>query len=379
MAGIYLHIPFCKSRCVYCDFYSSTALGRREALVAALREELTARKDFLGNEPLKTVYFGGGTPSLCSPAQIASLMDTIRELWDTSALEEVTLEANPDDLDEAYLAGLHETGINRLSLGIQSFSEKTLRWMNRRHTAAGAIQAVEEARKAGFDNISIDLIYGLPGEPWKAWEESLQQAIDLEVEHISAYHLTIEPGTELGRRAASGALDPVSEEAGLEQFLLLHRRLVGAGMEHYEISNFARPGRRSRHNGSYWTGSPYLGAGPSAHSYDGHRLRRWNAPDLESYLAAGPSGGAFEQEELLERDLYNEYLMTRLRTAEGVDAGEIGARFGRDVSDYFTGRAARFVTGGLLKQDRSRYSIPPERFFTADGVISDLFDVGPGL
>lgn len=372
MAGIYLHIPFCKSRCYYCDFYSCTSLAKKPRLLEALEWELTLGRDFLGSAPLRSVYFGGGTPSLCSPGQIGTLLDRVGTLWDTSHIEEVTLEANPDDLTPAYLEGLRAAGVGRLSLGIQSFRDGDLRWMHRRHTASAAVHAVRAARAAGFANLTIDLIYGLPGMSLEAWDDNLRAALELDVEHVSAYHLTLEPGTVFGRRAERGELTPADEQAGRAQFDLLRRRLCDGGFEHYEVSNFARSGYRAVHNSSYWLGDPYLGVGPSAHSYDGH-TRRWNVSDLDRYLEELPRSAHFECETLSDTDRYNEYLMTRLRTDRGVDLREIEECFGARKLQYFLDRAAKFTAAGVMLRQGERYRLSAEAFFVSDGVISDLF------
>lgn len=372
MAGLYFHIPFCKSRCYYCDFYSCTSLAKKPLLLNALRDELTRNRDFLGGEPLRSLYFGGGTPSLCTPAEIGGLIRHAAQLWDLSQVREVTLEANPDDLSAPYLEALRREGVDRLSLGIQSFRDDDLRWMHRRHTAAAAVRAVQDARAAGFDNLTIDLIYGLPGMTLAAWDDNLRQAVDLDVEHISAYHLTLEPGTVFGRRAARGELAPADEQAGRAQFDRLRERLSAAGFEHYEVSNFARAGRRALHNSGYWFGEPYLGVGPSAHSYDG-RIRRWNHADLGRYLDGLPQNAFYETETLGDDDRYNEYLMTRLRTDRGIDAEELRGLFGARKLQYFETRAARFVAAGLMVRDPRRYRLPGEAFFVSDGIISDLF------
>ncbi len=373
MAGLYFHIPFCLSRCYYCDFYSCTSLARKPMLLQTLEQEMILNRDFFGAQPLRTLYFGGGTPSLCTPEEIGRLIRRAASLWDTSQVEEMTLEANPDDLTEPYLAALRAEGVNRLSLGVQSFRDEDLRWMHRRHDAASARKAVHMARAAGFDNLTLDLIYGLPSMTLAQWDANLQEALDLGIEHLSAYHLTLEPGTVFGRQAARGQLRPADERAGREQFEWLHRRMTEAGFEHYEISNFARPGRRAVHNSSYWFGEPYLGVGPSAHSYDGKRLRRWNCADLRRYLTEMPHQPPYETETLSDTDLYNEYLMTRLRTDRGVDLQELSATFGPERAQYFLERADKFLAGGLMIRHQRHYRLPAEAFFVSDGIISDLF------
>ncbi|WP_418991698.1 radical SAM family heme chaperone HemW [Alistipes sp.] len=370
MAGIYFHIPFCKRICAYCDFYRSASLARMDDLVAALHRELEDRSDWLRGEAVRTRYFGGGTPSLLAPAQIRALLDHAGELFDCSSVAETTLEANPDDLTPAYLDTLLAAGIDRLSIGVQSFDDACLLWMNRRHTAAEAVEAVRNARRAGFGNITVDLIFGVPGFGGDSLRRTLCQTLELGVQHISAYHLTVEPRTTLGRRAARGEFAPVDEAVSEEEFLTVHRTLTGAGFEHYEVSNYALPGFRARHNAAYWHGASYLGLGPAAHSYDGGRVRSWNVASLEQYLAGAPA----ETETLSDRDRFNEYLMTRLRTAEGVVLAEVEHLFGRERLARLLHDAKSSVCAHTLRTEDGRLAIPPERFLVSDAVIEALFE-----
>ena len=369
MAGLYFHIPFCKRVCAYCDFYKSVELDRMEPLAEAMRRELEARRDYLGGEPVRTRYFGGGTPSLCPPETIGGLLARAAELFDCSAVEETTLEANPDDLTPAYLEALRRTGIDRLSIGIQSFDDACLKLMNRRHTAAQAIGAVRAAQRAGFGNITADLIFGIPGFGGDSLKRSLDGMLSLGVQHISAYHLTIEPDTAFGRRAARGEFRVVEEEVSEEEFLTVHQTLTAAGFEHYEVSNYALPGFRARHNASYWHGTKYLGIGPAAHSFDGEE-RHWNACSVEKYIAGAPAG----KEVLTQRDRFNEYVMTALRTAEGIDLEEAAARFGAKRLARMQEEAAPFLRSGTLRIDRGRMALPPEKFLISDAVIGALFE-----
>jgi len=369
MAGLYFHIPFCKRVCAYCDFFKSVDLRRIGEVLAAMHRELQQQSSFLDGEPIRTRYFGGGTPSLCTPQQIGGLLRHAAELFDCTAVEETTLEANPDDLSGPRLDALRRAGIDRLSLGVQSFDDACLRLMNRRHTAAQAIEAVKLARAAGFDNITVDLIFGIPGFGGDSLRRSLDAALALAPEHVSAYHLTVEPDTAFGRRAAQGRFAPVDEEVSEQEFLTVHRRLTEAGYEHYEVSNFALPGRRARHNAAYWHGAKYLGIGPAAHSYDG-RERRWNASSLDRYTAGEPP----EREVLTGRDRCNEYVMTRLRTAEGIDLDETQQLFGAGAAARIEQEAARFVAAGMLTAAGRRLAVPPERFLISDAVIEALFE-----
>ena len=251
MAGLYFHIPFCKRVCAYCDFYKSVDLRRMDELVEAMHRELDARREYTGGEAVRTRYFGGGTPSLCQAETIAGLLDHAAMLFDCSAAEETTLEANPDDLTPAYLAALRRAGIDRLSIGVQSFDDACLKLMNRRHTAAQAVEAVRNAQQEGFENITVDLIFGVSGFGGDALRRSLDRTLGLGVQHISAYHLTIEPGTAFGRRAARGEFAPVDETVSEAEYAFVHETLTGAGFEHYEVSNYALPGFRARHNAAY--------------------------------------------------------------------------------------------------------------------------------
>lgn len=370
MAGLYIHIPFCKRKCGYCDFYSCTRLEMRPAALAALLGEMEAERDFLPARPLDTIYIGGGTPTLYTPRELQSLITRAQELWGYRHGAEITVEANPDDLTPQYLEALAATDVNRLSIGIQSFLDRDLRLMNRRHTAAQAIGAVKDAQRAGFSNISIDLIYGIPGMDGDEWRGNIDAALGLDVHHISAYHLTIEDGTPMGRAQARGEFTPVEENRSEEQYLLLHTMLAGAGYEHYEISNFARPGLRARHNSSYWSGEPYLGIGPAAHSFDGVR-RRGFPRSLELYLT--DRAGNYITETLTPDDRFNEYVMTRLRTAEGVDTGRMEALFGTAALRSFEDSARKHVRTGLLVRQGARIFIPAEKFLVSDVVIADLF------
>lgn len=374
MAGIYFHIPFCKRLCAYCDFYKSVETARLDETLAAMHRELKAREEYLHERRIDTLYFGGGTPSLCSPEQLQELLDHAARLYDCSDVGEITVEANPDDLTPEYIARLRDTQINRLSIGIQSFDDGCLKLMNRRHTAAQAIDAVGNAQRAGFSNITIDLIFGVPGYGGDVLRHSLGQALALGIQHISAYHLTVEPNTAFGRRAARGEFSAVADRVSEEEFLEIHDLLAAAGFDHYEVSNYALPGFRARHNAAYWRGGEYLGIGPAAHSFDG-RSRQWNVSSVGDYLT-GVAGGS---EQLSERDHYNEYVMTALRTAEGIDCGVVGARFGAEQLAKMVHRAQLSLDTGVLRRSGTRLAIPPEKFLVSDGVIEALFETEHGV
>lgn len=374
MAGLYFHIPFCKRICAYCDFFKEVGTERLPALVEAMHRELVDRRDYLGGEPVRTRYFGGGTPSLCPPETIRGLLDRAAQIFDCSAVEETTLEANPDDLDAPYLAALREAGIDRLSIGVQSFDDDCLRLMNRRHNAAQAESAIRTAKQAGFSNITADLIFGVPGFGGDSLRRTLDRLLEADVQHISAYHLTVEPDTAFGRRAARGSFVPVSDATSEEEFRIVRETLCGAGFEHYEISNFARAGFRARHNAAYWHGVSYLGIGPAAHSYDGGSERHWNVASVARYIEGAPA----ESERLTETDRYNEYLLTHLRTVEGIDLAEMERTFGHEHIARLLRAAEVSLQSGALRLSADRLAVPPEHFLVSDTVICALFETeGP--
>lgn len=372
MAGLYFHVPFCKSKCYYCDFYSRVNIDSlRGAYLDAVERELALRKDFLQDEVVKTVYFGGGTPSLLTCGEIARLTDRAAALFDLDTTE-VTLEANPENLSDSFLKGLKGTPINRLSIGIQSFSDTELAAINRKHSAQDAIDAVKRCQDAGFENISIDLIYGLPSQTLEGWSENLQKAVALDVPHISSYHLTYEEGTVLYLQAQKGKIAPVNEELSVEMFRTLRQTLLAAGYEHYEISNFAKPGLEAKHNSSYWDGTKYLGIGPAAHSFDGDS-RHWNVADTRGYIET-LSRGEFpcETEVLTEADRYNEFVMTSLRTAKGISLNSLLTKFGEKMRDFCLKSAAPFLKNGTLEDKNGNLRLTEDGIFVSDGIMSEL-------
>ena len=375
MAGIYLHIPFCHKACTYCDFHFVTNLSRKEAMVEAMVKEITLRRDFLPEgEELDTIYLGGGTPSVLSEAELKAIFAAIREGFTVNEEAEISLEANPDDLSPERLAGLKRQGVNRLSIGIQSFREEDLKWMNRSHTAEQALACVGHARAAGIDNLSLDLIFGLPGLGPAEWEENLETAIALAPQHLSLYALTVEERTALHYQLEKGKYELPSDEIFETHFLKAHARLTEAGYEHYELSNYALPGFRSRHNAAYWKGVPYLGIGPSAHSFDGQK-RAWNIANNSKYLKlleAGESPVA-EEENLGLRDRFNEYIMTGLRTAEGLDLQRIQQEFGRDLSLAKSSFLTDLEGAGHLWKEGDRIGLTPSGWIVSDHIIRELF------
>jgi oxygen-independent coproporphyrinogen-3 oxidase len=339
-------------------------------LPGALHRELELRRGEV-REPVRTLYFGGGTPTIYTPEVLQGVIGRVKSLYDTD-FEEITVEANPDDLTDEYLARLKETEIDRLSIGIQSFQDAHLQLFNRRHTGQQGCEAIERARRHGFENLTVDLIYGIPGQTEEEWESDLSRVIGLSVTHLSAYHLTIEPRTPLGRWAERGKIAAVSDGISRRHYEILERLTTAAGYEHYEISNFARPGYSSRHNSHYWDGTPYLGIGPAAHSFDGF-TRRWNRSDIRHYLENLEFGDYFETEYLSPADRFNETLMTGLRTARGVSWKRLDEAFDPEKIEYLRAAAQKYLATGRLIDDGERLRIPTAHFLLSDGIIADLF------
>ncbi|MFI3306376.1 MAG: radical SAM family heme chaperone HemW [Rikenellaceae bacterium] len=371
MSSIYLHIPFCRRLCGYCDFFKSVHCDRLDEVVAAMLEEIVGEREFLSSTKLSTIYFGGGTPSLLSVGQVEAFMERIASVYDLSELSEVTFEANPDDLTVEYLLGLRRAGIDRLSIGVQSFDDVELRFMNRRHSASQAVEAIENARSVGFDNIAIDLIFGVDGFGAEVLDRSLARALELDVEHIAAYHLTIEPGTAFARRVERGEFSAVDEDISEKEFDLVRRRLVDGGYEHYEISNYARAGCRSQHNSAYWRGEEYLGIGAGAHSFAGG-VRRWGRESIDEWLSP-LSEGRYECEELTFDNRRNEMIMTSLRCCEGLDLRRFSKLFGENELVRVKNDAKLAMQQGYLIIDNSSLRIPTEHFLRSDIVIESLF------
>ena len=372
MAGIYIHIPFCKTRCAYCDFYSTTHEAWKQQYVDAVCKELVQRKDYLKGETVDTIYMGGGTPSQLSIAQLNALFATIEAHFPLSKHPEITIEANPDDVSDSYAEGLKQTPVNRISMGIQTFDDATLQILNRRHTEQIARMATMRLREKGFQNISIDLMYGLPGETIEQWENDLQQAIALNVEHISAYHLTYEEGTPLYRRLQQGEVSEVNEELSLTFFNMLIDALTKADYQHYEISNFCKPGMHSRHNSSYWKGIAYLGCGAAAHSFDG-TSRQWNVADIKNYIKGiDTNAPCYEIEALDTPTRYNEYIMTGLRTSHGISFEEVANRFGQSFATLCKKSATHHLESGKLITEGHRIKLSREGIFVSDAIICDL-------
>ena len=407
MAGIYFHVPFCKSRCRYCDFFSSTMEELKVPYVEAVCRELSQRKDYLQGETVETLYFGGGTPSRLSHDLFRKIFEEGKKIFGEQiprdeegkisreerthhdgqiSLRECTVEVNPDDVSPAWIKNLvgvwkdvmGDSCPLRISMGIQSFHDSLLTLIGRRHNARQAIVAVETLRKAGITEISIDLMYGLPGETPEMWHEDLSQAISLRVPHISAYHLSYENGTALWQMREKGTVSEVDEDMSLLFFRMLRSELLQAGYEHYEVSNFSLPGHHAKHNSSYWSGVPYLGIGPGAHSYNGS-TRRWNAGDIKRYVETRDftregDSACFTTEILSAEDRYNEYIMTRLRTAKGACLEEVRNLFGEKQLNYLIDKAQPYIHSQRLRlSEDGNLTLSPEALFVSDGIIADLF------
>ncbi|HMJ69209.1 MAG TPA: radical SAM family heme chaperone HemW [Cyclobacteriaceae bacterium] len=372
MAGIYIHIPFCKQACHYCDFHFSTSLGLQQQLTAAIVKEIMMQKDYLGGEQIETIYFGGGTPSLLTKEEISDVLTTIRRNFTIHPESEITLEANPDDLSKQKLEELRSLGVNRLSIGIQSFRDDILTFFNRAHNGAEAARSIEDARSAGFNNISIDLIYGVPGQDDVTWRAGLEEGLKFAPEHISAYSLTIEERTVFGKWQTANKLTPMDEGLVAGQFEILMDTLVNRGYDHYEISNFSLPGYHSRHNSSYWNRTKYLGAGPSAHSYDGVS-RQFNIANNAAYTRRIESGEIPSEREVLTTiDKINEYFLIGLRTSAGCDL-----TFLSEYGFHFSDRHRRYVDE-LVRLDKmvvegSLLKLTNKGKLLADKIAADLF------
>jgi oxygen-independent coproporphyrinogen-3 oxidase len=377
MAGIYLHIPFCRQACHYCNFHFSTSLQSKNDFIPALLKEMEGRKDYIGLSTVGTVYLGGGTPSLLDPVQLGAILDRLREVFVLESAAEITMEANPDDMtDSRMVQRWRKAGVNRLSIGIQSFFGEDLQWMNRAHNAVQAMECIRMAQGEGFDNISIDLIYGGPTLPDDHWKKNVDQAIALGIPHLSCYALTVEPRTALDKLIRTHKRQDVSPDDQARQFILLMDWMERAGFEHYEISNFALPGRRSRHNSSYWRGETYLGLGPSAHSHDGVS-REWNISNnqlyIKSLLAIGSKISAITEKEILTPvQQLNEYIMLSLRTMEGSDLGYVAEKFGSEIAEELEKRAQRYVQEGKMTNE-GKLSLTRVGRLLADGIAANLF------
>ncbi|WP_084466356.1 radical SAM family heme chaperone HemW [Kaistella palustris] len=371
---IYLHIPFCKQKCSYCNFHFSTSLLYREEMISALKKEIFLRKDELQSDRLKSLYFGGGTPSLLSADELQSLIDEVLKYFSFDENIEITLEANPDDLDNNFVKALSKTPVNRLSIGTQSFFEDDLKLMNRAHSAPEAESSIKRSQDFGFENISIDLIYGSPTSNMDIWKKNLEKTLELQVPHVSSYALTIEPKTALNTWITQGKIKAPDEIVQHEEFFYMTALLKENGFDHYEISNFGKPGLHSKHNAAYWKYNEYLGLGPSAHSYNGREQRSWNIANNRKYIdLLSQNKLAKESEILSEKDQFNEMLMIGLRTVWGVDLSVLKDKFTAKILDHFEKAIKHKLEEDILRIENNHLKIPEKHWFLADGIASDLF------
>ena len=374
MAGIYIHIPFCRQACTYCNFHFSVSLKNKQAMIAAIIREIGLTEAFHKTETIETVYIGGGTPSLLYGDELEGIFDALGKKFTLSGNAEITLEANPDDITKEMLSEWHELGVNRLSVGIQSFNEDELKWMNRAHTSAQSFACLDMIREAGFEDFSVDLIYGSPLQTNDDLERNFSIIAEKNIPHISCYAFTEEPGTAFAKSVKEKRSAPTDPQKQSEQFHLLLTMMDAAGYEQYEISNFCRPGHRSRHNSSYWQGKAYYGFGPAAHSFDGDKKRKWNISNNSLYIQSLEKGIIpFEEEALTDKQKLNEYIMTSLRTAEGLDLDLVKNEFSENDALRIDNDAAQFLKDGRMNKEEASLILTNEGKFFADGIASDLF------
>jgi len=373
MAGIYLHIPFCKQKCSYCDFYSNTNIGIAQVLVDAEIEELRLRQDYLKNEQVRTIYFGGGTPSVLKLEQVELLLNAVYNKFEVIKDCEITFECNPDDLTTDYLNGLRKIGVNRISIGVQSFDDDILKFLGRRHSAEQAGLVINQTLAAGFSNISIDVMFGIPGMSFECYQETLLKAIHSGVQHISAYQLTFEEHTVLYKKLINNKIQEVGDEESINQFDYTIDKLNEFGFKQYEVSNYAKDGFMSKHNSLYWSNENYLGIGPSAHSYDGD-FRQWNTANNTSYInGIKLSEGYFDREILTEVDKFNEYILTGLRTARGVSYDYVENNFNKNIGDHFYKIANKLVDECFIDYIGNSYVLNKKGIFILDLLIKKFY------
>jgi len=372
MAGIYIHVPFCRSFCKYCDFYSITDESPETDFVEAVIRETVLRAGYLEGETVETLYFGGGTPSLLTGVQLRSIFDAIRSNFKVTADPEITVEVNPDDVAEGYFASLKEMGVNRISLGVQSWDDKRLKYLGRRHGTAQSAEALKLVFSEGISNVSVDLIFGVPGMTTADLKHDLEKTLSYPVKHLSAYHLTIENGTKLATMKEKGTLTEIDEETSNAMFSLLAGFCREKGFIQYEISNFALEGYMSKHNSSYWKQVPYLGLGPSAHSFDG-RSRQWNVSDVKRYISSIAEGTVpFEREELDRLTMFNEYVMTALRTMWGIDLAHVESLYDKELHDYLVNMSGKYVRYGMMKREKNTLVLTDQGKMISDNIIAEL-------
>jgi len=372
MASVYIHIPFCRKLCSYCDFYRVIDSDIKTNCVNAIIKEISLRENYLRGESVSTIYFGGGTPSLLSLNDIEAITNQIYKNFSVNTNSEITFEANPDDVNPEYLSGLRILNVNRISLGIQSWKDPDLKLMNRRHDAKQAEQALKDIIKAGFENISVDLIYGLPKTTIKDWESNLDITFSYDIKHLSAYHLTIEKGTSFKKMLEKGTINEICEEESVALFNLLIEKSNKAGFVHYEISNFAKPDFFSRHNSNYWKQVNYIGVGPSAHSFNGYS-RQWNIKAIKKYInLVNKEQEFFEREELDTRTKFNEYIITSLRTMWGIDLAYIEKAFEKEGYDYVVNLSTKFIEYGLMKKENQSLILTNQGKMISDNIITEF-------
>ena len=384
MSGIYLHIPFCKSKCAYCNFFSLVTEKKMDDYVSALKKEIINRKSYLGDDVVKTIYFGGGTPSLLPIKYVEEILELLHENYNIISNPEVTLEINPDTIDKDKMMSLKRLGVNRMSVGIQSFNDDDLRYLGRRHDSRHALQVLDDLSGVGFDRITLDLIYGMPTLTEEKWNHNLDIFFSTGISHLSAYALTVEPKTILGQKIEKEELQEVSEEDTIRHYNILVERTKENGFEHYEISNFAKEGCRSQHNSIYWQDVKYLGLGPSAHSYDGNS-RQWNVSNITKYIqfvnadidtdtdADTDMGRYYEREILSKEDKYNEYVMTSLRTSWGCNVDKIERDYGKSYAHNFLKNIKKYLDSGIMLMKDNSFILTDEGMLFADGIAAELF------
>ncbi len=376
MAGIYIHIPFCRQACTYCNFFFSTSLKQKESFLSALHQEILLPQDFIAHtETIDTIYFGGGTPSLLKKEELQTIINTITKKFSVDNKAEITLEANPDDINEAIVKEWMNMGINRLSLGIQSFNEAELKWMNRAHNATDSLKSIDVIKNAGIENFSVDLIFGSPLLSDNELKENATIIIEKNIPHISCYALTVEPKTTLHHLVKTNQSAPIDSEKQASQFLILSDLLESAGYEHYEISNYAKPGMRSKHNSSYWKGKAYYGFGPSAHSYDGYNKRRWNIANNALYIEnVMKEEVVFEEEMLTETQQINEFIMISIRTTEGIHLERVEQKFGKEKANSLLKKCSELIQSEKIHvKNNNIITLTKEGKLFADGIASELF------
>jgi len=372
MAGIYIHIPYCRKLCSYCDFYHVISADDYTDCLNAMHKEISLRKEYPGNESLSTIYLGGGTPSLLSIKELDLLLDHINKEYNVDADCEITVELNPDDINPSYLQGLKGINVNRISLGVQSWRDADLKLLNRRHDSAQAEYSLKEALRAGFENVTIDLIYGIPGMGLQGWQSNLDKSFEFEIKHLSAYHLTFERGTVFWKMLEKGTIKEVDEDESTAFFNILIEKSENAGFIHYEISNFGKPGFFSRHNSNYWKQINYLGIGPSAHSFNGYS-RQWNVSSVKEYIKSVNSGRSyFEREDLDTKARFNEYIMTSLRTMWGIDLEYVEKTFDKEGYDYVVNLSGKFKDYGLMKKEDKYLILTNQGKMISDNIISEF-------